>query len=92
MLHWRSRHHCPFSPSKLDILFTQKIQKGRDAVLKDHVVVLPDAVVAPGQMLTSFGVYGGQPAKWIEELPESAVELCQAFAKQTYMRFQPSHT
>jgi dynactin-5 len=44
---------------------------GNRAIIQDQVQLLDDSVVPPDAVLTSQGLYGGTPARWLAELPDS---------------------
>ncbi|KAJ3009968.1 hypothetical protein HKX48_007649 [Thoreauomyces humboldtii] len=64
---------------------------GRFAVIKDCCRILDGAVVPPNTVVPSFSVYGGAPAKLVDELPESTQELFEAQTKDFYYsKFLPN--
>lgn len=52
--------------------------QGRFVIIKDCAKIADGAVVAPGTVVPSMTVFGGQPAKFVSELPETWPELMEA--------------
>lgn len=50
---------------------------GEFAIVKDYVRLLDGAVVAPHQVIPSFSIVAGAPARVIAELPEGAVDALE---------------
>mmetsp|Transcript_10443 Transcript_10443/g.14433 ORF Transcript_10443/g.14433 Transcript_10443/m.14433 type:complete len:182 (-) Transcript_10443:209-754(-) len=61
---------------------------GHRAVLKDNCKILDNSVLAPDTVVPPFTVYGGHPATYIGELPESISIVNKDLAKNYYRNFQ----
>eukprot|EP00914_Ancora_sagittata_P021771 GHVO01043270.1.p1 GENE.GHVO01043270.1~~GHVO01043270.1.p1 ORF type:complete len:198 (+),score=22.97 GHVO01043270.1:26-595(+) len=47
-------------------------QIGKRCIIKDNSVILPESVLAPDTVVPPLSVYGGAPAVFVGELPESS--------------------
>ncbi|CAF1349179.1 unnamed protein product [Didymodactylos carnosus] len=63
---------------------------GRRCILMDCCVILPNSVIPPETVVPSFTVYGGSPACFIEEFPETAKELMIDVTQSFYQNFKPT--
>ncbi|ORY20638.1 trimeric LpxA-like protein [Naematelia encephala] len=63
---------------------------GKFVIIKDLVVLLPDTVLPEGTVVPSLTVWGGNPGRCIESLPETYQETVEARCKGYYQRFRPS--
>ncbi|KAJ3156902.1 hypothetical protein HDU86_003437 [Geranomyces michiganensis] len=57
---------------------------GRFAIIKDCCRILDGAVVPPNAVVPSFSVYGGNPARLVDELPESIQEVYEQQSKEFF--------
>ncbi|KAI8802633.1 dynactin, subunit p25 [Cladochytrium replicatum] len=57
---------------------------GRFAVIKDCVRILDGTVIPPNAVVPSFSVYGGNPGRLVDQLPECAQEMFDAYTKDYY--------
>ncbi|KND02355.1 uncharacterized protein SPPG_02825 [Spizellomyces punctatus DAOM BR117] len=57
---------------------------GRFVIIKDCCKILDGTVIPPNTVIPSFSVYGGNPGRLVDELPESTQELYEARTKQFY--------
>ncbi|KAI9105714.1 dynactin, subunit p25 [Phlyctochytrium arcticum] len=57
---------------------------GKFAIIKDCCKILDNTVIAPNSIIPSFSVYGGNPARLVDELPESTQTLCERQRKRHY--------
>ncbi|KAI8915434.1 dynactin subunit P25 [Powellomyces hirtus] len=57
---------------------------GRFAIIKDCCRILDGAVVPPNTVVPSFSVFGGNPARLVDELPESIQEVYETQTKEFY--------
>ncbi|KAH8917484.1 dynactin, subunit p25 [Atractiella rhizophila] len=62
---------------------------GRFSILKDNCKIADNSIVTPNTVVPSLCVYGGQPARFIEELPEVTPEVVEQKTKSYYARFLP---
>ncbi|ORX76172.1 trimeric LpxA-like protein [Anaeromyces robustus] len=60
---------------------------GRFSVIKEYCRILDNTVIPPNTVIPSFSVYGGNPGRFISELPESSQIIFEQKAKQYYDRF-----
>ena len=61
---------------------------GQRATIKDNCILLPNSIVPPEGVIPPFTVYGGRPAVFIAELPESTEEVHKHKAICRYVRFK----
>ncbi|KAI9014202.1 dynactin subunit P25 [Hyaloraphidium curvatum] len=61
---------------------------GRFVIIKDCVQILDDAVVPANAVIPPFSVYGGNPAQFLEELPESFPEAHEEFVTEYFEQFR----
>ncbi len=61
---------------------------GQRAVLKDNCVLLPGSIVPPEGVVPPFTVYGGRPAIFVAELPETAQDINMHKAICKYVQFK----
>ncbi|KAJ3064011.1 hypothetical protein HDU98_000235 [Podochytrium sp. JEL0797] len=62
---------------------------GRFAVIKDCAQILDNTVIAPNCMVPSFSVYGGNPGRLVDELPECWMQMAEKSAMEYYASFTP---
>lgn len=62
--------------------------QGKFAILKDYAVILPDAVLPDGAVVPSYTVWGGNPARLVDTLPETYQETVEERCKSYYARFR----
>jgi len=65
---------------------------GKFVIIKDLVVILPGTVVPDGTVVPSFSVWGGNPGRLLETLPETYQETFETRCKSLYQRFRPAIT
>ncbi|BEI86612.1 hypothetical protein CcaverHIS002_0608990 [Cutaneotrichosporon cavernicola] len=61
---------------------------GKFTVIKDCARILPDSVVADGTVIPSLTVWGGNPAKLVNTLPETYQETIEEKCKSYYRNFR----
>lgn len=66
-----------------------KTKKAHQCVLSSCCEILPDTILAPGTIVPPFSVYGGQPGRLVDSLPEGFVEAQELLIKSHYDRLQP---
>ncbi|WVQ79953.1 hypothetical protein IAT38_002054 [Cryptococcus sp. DSM 104549] len=64
---------------------------GKFVVIKDLAVILPNTVLPEGTVVSSMSVWGGNPGRLIDTLPETFQEVMEAKCKNYYQRFRPTH-
>ncbi|KAJ3089701.1 hypothetical protein HK102_005715 [Quaeritorhiza haematococci] len=57
---------------------------GRFAIIKDCCRILDNTVIPPNTVVPSFSVYGGNPGKLVDELPECTQDLFENITKDFY--------
>ncbi|EKD05682.1 hypothetical protein A1Q2_00018 [Trichosporon asahii var. asahii CBS 8904] len=57
--------------------FPEAHLQGKFAILKDYAVILPDAVLPDGAVVPSYTVWGGNPARLVDTLPETYQETVE---------------
>ncbi|KAI8591763.1 putative dynactin Arp1 p25 subunit RO12 [Geranomyces variabilis] len=57
---------------------------GRFAIIKDCCRILDGTVIPPNAVIPSFSVYGGNPARLVDELPESIQEVYEQYSKEFF--------
>lgn len=69
-----------------DCILGQRVVVGDNSIILDNSIVSPDAYIAP------FSVYGGKPAVYLGELPETfplvQKENCQKYF-ENFVKAQP---
>ena len=63
---------------------------GRRCILKDCCQIADNTVLPPETVVPPFMVFGGSPAKHIDELPECTQYLMVDATKQYYEHFKPA--
>ncbi|RQX72757.1 putative dynactin p25, partial [Toxoplasma gondii CAST] len=63
---------------------------GNRCILKDFCRLLPGTVLPPDTVVPSFTVFGGNPGKMVDELPEGETVLMKLDAIQRYNLFVPA--
>eukprot|EP00826_Nyctotherus_ovalis_P055089 TRINITY_DN7293_c0_g1_i10.p4 TRINITY_DN7293_c0_g1~~TRINITY_DN7293_c0_g1_i10.p4 ORF type:complete len:117 (+),score=43.60 TRINITY_DN7293_c0_g1_i10:73-423(+) len=61
---------------------------GQRAIIRGNSVVLPNSIVPPEGVVPPFTVYGGRPATFVAELPESVQEVFKHKAICEYLKFK----
>ena len=61
---------------------------GQRAMIRDNCVLLPNSIVPPDSVIPPFAVYGGRPAIFIAELPETTQDIHMHKAVCKYLRFK----
>lgn len=74
----------------LSDLVSSLFEKSHQCVLSSCCEILPDTILAPGTVVPPFSVYGGQPGRLVDSLPEGFVEAQAMLIKAHYDRFQPA--
>ncbi|OWZ60090.1 dynactin 5 [Cryptococcus neoformans c45] len=64
---------------------------GKFVVIKDLAVILPNTVLPEGTVVASMSVWGGNPGRMVDTLPETYQETMEARCKSYYQRFRPVH-
>ncbi|KAK1218597.1 hypothetical protein PQX77_018713 [Marasmius sp. AFHP31] len=62
---------------------------GKFTIIKDCAKVADNTVVPANTVIPALALFGGSPARFIEDLPESTQDIVETFTKQYYTRFQP---
>ena len=62
---------------------------GKRVKLGDCSAVLPNSYLPPDTVVQTFAVYGGSPAKLVDELPESQQILMNEACRTYYNNFKP---
>ncbi|WWC62063.1 uncharacterized protein I303_104652 [Kwoniella dejecticola CBS 10117] len=63
---------------------------GKFVITKDLAVILPNTVLPEGTVVPSMSVWGGNPGKLVDTLPETYQETMEAKCKSYYQRFRAS--
>ncbi|ODN82006.1 hypothetical protein L202_02333 [Cryptococcus amylolentus CBS 6039] len=63
---------------------------GKFVVIKDLAVILPGTVLPEGTVVASMSVWGGNPGRIVDTLPETYQETMEARCKNYYQRFRPA--
>ena len=63
-------------------------KKSHQCVLSSCCEILPDTILAPGTVVPPFSVYGGQPGRLVDSLPEGFIEAQALLVKSQYERYQ----
>mmetsp|Transcript_18019 Transcript_18019/g.30696 ORF Transcript_18019/g.30696 Transcript_18019/m.30696 type:complete len:180 (+) Transcript_18019:98-637(+) len=61
---------------------------GHRVIIHDNVKILEHSILPPDTVVPPFTVYGGRPAQFIAELPESIGQIHKEFAQSYYKMFQ----
>ncbi|KAB5593270.1 Dynactin subunit 5 [Ceratobasidium theobromae] len=62
---------------------------GKFTIIKDCAKIDDNSIVPPNTVIPALARFGGSPAQFIEELPESTMENVEVYTKGYYARFQP---
>ncbi|CAE7228493.1 unnamed protein product [Rhizoctonia solani] len=62
---------------------------GKFTIIKDCAKIDDNSIVPPNTVIPALARFGGSPAQFIEELPESTLENVEIHTKGYYSRFQP---
>ncbi|KAF8678790.1 Dynactin, subunit p25 [Rhizoctonia solani] len=62
---------------------------GKFTIIKDCAKIDDNSIVPPNTVIPALARFGGSPAQFIEELPESTMENVEIHTKGYYSRFQP---
>ncbi|CAF3410404.1 unnamed protein product [Rotaria sp. Silwood1] len=62
---------------------------GRRCIIMDCSYILPNSVIPPETVIPSYTVYGGSPAAFVEDFPETAKELMIDVTQSFYQNFKP---
>ncbi|KAL4466809.1 hypothetical protein ABPG74_010406 [Tetrahymena malaccensis] len=65
---------------------------GHRANISDNVKILDDTIIPPDTVIPPYTVYGGKPARYIAELPETVSYIHREQAIKYYKSFQPKRT
>ena len=60
---------------------------GKGTVIKDNARILDNSILAPDTVVPPFTVFGGSPATYLGDLPESAAITHAELAKNYYKNF-----
>ena len=60
---------------------------GHRCVIKDNTKILDNSVLAPDTVVPPFTVFGGNPATYLGELPETMQQVNMDLAKNYYKNF-----
>jgi hypothetical protein len=85
------QHTQPTPIALLDPLaspFLALTPQGKFAIIKDLAQILPDAVLPDGAIVPSMTVWGGNPARIVDTLPETYQETIEDKCKNYYSRFR----
>ncbi|WWC70073.1 uncharacterized protein I206_104019 [Kwoniella pini CBS 10737] len=61
---------------------------GKFVIIKDLAIILPNTVLTEGTVVPSMSIWGGNPGKLIDTLPETYQETMEAKCKNYYQRFR----
>jgi dynactin 5 len=65
---------------------------GQRAVIGDNSIIMDNSIVSPDSYIAPFSVYGGKPAIYLGELPETfplvQKETCQKYF-ENFVKSQP---
>ncbi|KZV70008.1 dynactin subunit p25 [Peniophora sp. CONT] len=62
---------------------------GKFTIIKDCARIADGAIVPPNTVVPAHAHFAGNPARFVEDLPESTQEIVEARTKTYYGRFQP---
>uniref|UniRef100_A0AC34GCI5 Dynactin subunit 5 n=1 Tax=Panagrolaimus sp. ES5 TaxID=591445 RepID=A0AC34GCI5_9BILA len=62
---------------------------GNGVIVKDCSIILPKSVIPPNQIIPPFTVFGGNPAKQIEDAPETTQILMTQATTDYYQQYVP---
>ena len=61
---------------------------GRRSTLKESCAIAPNSVVPPETIVPPYAYYSGQPALYVNDLPECTRELMTDYAETFYQNFK----
>ncbi|XP_075251469.1 dynactin subunit 5-like [Convolutriloba macropyga] len=65
---------------------------GKRAKLGDCSAILPGSYVPPDTVVPTFAIFGGSPARWVDDLPETQQYLMNEACREYYSNFKPVST
>ncbi|WWC89217.1 uncharacterized protein L201_004135 [Kwoniella dendrophila CBS 6074] len=61
---------------------------GKFVIIKDLAIILPDTVLPEGTIVPPMSIWGGNPGKLVDTLPETYQETMESKCKNYYLRFK----
>mmetsp|Transcript_38970 Transcript_38970/g.59243 ORF Transcript_38970/g.59243 Transcript_38970/m.59243 type:complete len:95 (-) Transcript_38970:319-603(-) len=70
-----------------NVLIGKNCVVGQRVTINDNVKILDNTIIPPDTSIPQFSVYGGKPARFIAELPESIGIIHREFTTSFYNMF-----